>query len=142
VGPVTSIWTMAREGVISGGRDGIVIVWDRTLTELKRFDIRKLPSTKQISSNIALPCGVQSVCMRENQILVATTSGALVVFASDSESDSTVNESDTNSVITGHFKGETWGLARHPFKQEFVSFFVFLFFLFFCFCCPIYRPID
>ena len=44
VGPVTSIWTMAREGVISGGRDGVVIVWDRTLTELKRFDITTLSS--------------------------------------------------------------------------------------------------
>ena len=118
VGPVTSIWTMAREGVISGGRDGIVIVWDRTLTELKRFDISKLPSAPTAGPDIILPCGVQSVCMRENQILVATASAALIVFASD---DQNVNESDTNSVITGHFRGETWGLARHPFKAEFVT---------------------
>jgi microtubule-associated protein-like 6 len=117
-GPVTSIWTMAREGVISGGRDGIVIVWDRTLTELKRFDIKALPSAPRAGLNTILPCGVQSICCRENQILVATESAALIVFSSD---DTNVNESDTNSVITGHFKGETWGLARHPSKAEFVT---------------------
>lgn len=116
-GPVTSIWTMAREGVISGGRDGIVIIWDRTLTELKRFDIKTLPSSPRAGPTV-LPCGVQSVCVRENQILVATNGASLIVFSSD---DEIVNESDTNSVITGHFSGETWGLARHPSKAEFVT---------------------
>ena len=116
-GPVTSIWTMAREGVISGGRDGIVIIWDRTLTELKRFDIKTLPSSPRAGPTV-LPCGVQSVCVSENQILVATNGASLIVFSSD---DEIVNESDTNSVITGHFSGETWGLARHPSKAEFVT---------------------
>ena len=122
VGPVTAIWTMAREGVISGGRDGIVIVWDRTLTELKRFDISKLPSAPRAISPkgdmVALPCGIQSVCASENQILVATESASIIVFAVD---DINVSESNTSSVITGHFRGETWGLARHPSKAEFVT---------------------
>merc|ERR1711871_480849 len=126
-GPVTSIWTMAREGVVSGGRDGVVIVWDRTLTQLKRFNIAKLKGSApmaRLGSNpggrerVVLPCGIQSICMRDNQILAATNSGALITFSSDNED---VSESDTNKVIEGHFKGETWGLARHPNKDEFVT---------------------
>jgi microtubule-associated protein-like 6 len=126
-GPVTSIWTMAREGVVSGGRDGIVIVWDRTLTQLKRFNIATLKGSAPIAKlgsnlggreRVVLPCGIQSICARDNQILVATKSGALITFSSDNED---VSESDTNRVIEGHFVGETWGLARHPSKDEFVT---------------------
>jgi microtubule-associated protein-like 6 len=126
-GPVTSIWTMAREGVVSGGRDGVVIIWDRTLTQLKRFPIATLKGSAPIAKlgsnlggreRVVLPCGIQSICMRDNQILVATQSGTLITFSSDNEK---VNESDTNRVIEGHFVGETWGLARHPTGDEFVT---------------------
>ena len=53
------------QGIVSGGKDGKVILWDRCLEVLNVFDMNKV-QPKPFSS-----C-VRSVCMRDGKVLVGT----------------------------------------------------------------------
>ena len=120
---------MDAQGVVSGGKDGVIIIWNRHLEQNKKFDI-KMSIRKPVNP------GIRSVCVREGKILLGTLGCEIFELdISENENDASLNAKCITQVSTfsnpfvqqfltsakGHCKGELWGLGVHPANQEFVS---------------------
>ena len=97
----------AGRGIITGGSDGIVIVWNSEL--IKDVVIN-------IADNKALNCyvpKVRSVCEgAEGNILVGVRSGEIIE----------INQNKVRVLLRSHYKGELKGLAIHPKQPKFITF--------------------
>ena len=104
---VDSVWSRdANKGFLSGGSDGVVIVWGPTFNQLH---------TINIAGNKAINClmpRVRSVCESpEGNILVGTRSGEIIEFRQDKP----------RILMRSHFKDDLWGLAINPKKPEYAT---------------------
>lgn len=96
------------KGFISGGGDGLIIIWNANFVQEKTYDI-KLPEIKSLIPK------VRSVWEHKSneKILVGTRGGEIMEFGSDQK----------KPVIhmRSHCDGELWGLTPHPSKAEFIT---------------------
>jgi len=107
-GNINAIWTRkTQQGIITGGNDGLIIVWDQSIKKVAQLDL-KMPAI-----NSMLP-KVRSVCEGPNgNILVGTRGGEIVEFVGNTP----------KVLMRGHYDQELWGLAVHsnPKKNEFFT---------------------
>jgi WD40 repeat protein len=86
-------------GLVSGGKDGLVILWSESLVMQRQFDLATFSST-------ALNTEVRSVCCTEQKILIGLYSSEIVELDLATGKD--------KGLLCGHFGGELWGLDNHP----------------------------
>jgi WD40 repeat protein len=98
---VNSLYTCTdvTAAFVSGGADGLVILWNSGLDPLKTFDLLTLASPP-------LEPEVRSVCALQGCLLIGTKSSEII------ELNIVTGETDTH--VKGHFKDELWGLSCHP----------------------------
>ena len=109
------------DGVLSGGKDGKVILWDRTLTPLLKCDLSTLDNKTGPVPRGPLACAVHSVRADQGKILLGVKSAEIFQVPFDISEASDMSSSSISRVLQGHFLGETWGLATHPTLTEFVT---------------------
>lgn len=120
---VNAVWSNPTgEIVLSGGRDGNVIVWacdGESLTKLQSFLIFGYSQGVELPTP-APPPPIRSVCLSPDgrRIAVGTQTCEIVEFTKESNVPFVENPTDTNikafSIVVGHFKDELWGLAVRP----------------------------
>ena len=100
-----------KNGIITGGNDGVLITWDKMYKQLKKVDM---------SGFSQFPTGVRSLDLNPAQTI------ALVGTKSSEIMEVDINGGKKMStLIHGHFEGkpkaELWGCAVHPSKDEFAT---------------------
>lgn len=102
-----AIWTRTAEtGFITGGNDGLVIIWNGSFEQVNTLNI------KDTSINSYIP-KVRSVCENAagTKILVGTRGGEIIEFTGK------------KSVmhLKSHCQDELWGLSCHPNEEQFYT---------------------
>lgn len=107
---LTTIWVRKNnKGFVTGGNDGVVVIWDGALNKITSIDIKNLgEQINLMSTKIRAVCedltGTIAIGTRGGEILEAKTDGMM------------------NLVNRGHYNKKVCGLAPHPFQNEFVTF--------------------
>eukprot|EP00949_MAST-11_sp_MAST-11-sp1_P004459 g4459.t1 len=98
---IASMHAIDCEKLVTGSRDGVVKVWDRTLECIRTFDL------KQAAPN-SLVMQIRAVRFNSalTKVVVGTAACELYEICYTSGS--------TTLLTEGPCKGETWGLATHP----------------------------
>ena len=98
---INAIWSDFSDGfLLTGGKDGKVIAWDKLSETSLQRNIRQLNS-----GTTSAP--VRSIC-KTNRGVVLVGTQTCDIF----EYSSTGN--DSRHLVSGHFKDELWGLAVRP----------------------------
>jgi WD40 repeat protein len=95
---VNSLATFGN-GLVSGGKDGLVILWSESLVKQRQFSVADF-STKAINFE------VRSVSCKAQKIVIGLYSSEIV------ELD--LATGDDKFLLGGHYGGELWGLDNHP----------------------------
>lgn len=104
-GAVNAIWTRKSRGVITGGNDGLINIWDHNIKKTHTIDI----TIAEIGS---LMPKVRSLCENaKGSILVGTRGGEIIEF----------NNNQPKVLMRGHFDDELWGLSVHPKRNEYIT---------------------
>lgn len=106
-GSVNAIWSRkTQKGVITGGNDGNINIWDHTLKKIQTIVVAKNPTIKSLNPR------VRSVCENSNgNILVGLRGGEIVEFV----------KNEPKVLMRGHFDDELWGLCVHPSKNSYIT---------------------
>jgi len=101
------VYAMAKDGsgLITGGKDGFVVLWDSALRKTKTFsilDVHPLPVSSAIHSVCTDPLGMK--------MLVGTKSGDVFEMVKDTAASILLNES--------HAAKELHALATHPVNPD------------------------
>lgn len=110
-GPIYTFFRVPKKGLVSGGRDGIVKIWNLSLEMQRGFDISKL-KTKPIKEDI------RSVCWDPSQRRILVGTKGSEIFELDAKSGKNVND---GALICGHMRWELHGLSTHPTRQEYCT---------------------
>ena len=97
-------------GVVTGGKDGFVKIWSRDLAPVSEFDMAATGSIRPLIRSVAMAPGGK-------KILVGTI--ASEVWEINARNGMSIH--DDGALINGHFKGELWGLATHPTRDEYAT---------------------
>ncbi|CAG9325772.1 unnamed protein product [Blepharisma stoltei] len=92
------VWalTVVEGQLLSGGSDGVIIVWDQNMMQSQSVSI----------DAYALNPGVRSLDINSaGTVLVGTRSAEILEIR---------NWQEVESLGSGHYDGELWGLAMHP----------------------------
>ena len=108
--------------IISGSKDGSIIIWEPGLKSVtNRISMKDIVGEGGLHSSI-----VRAISPSENlgKILVGTQSSSIYEI-SLAKIDGKGVQAQENSAATllssGHHKGETWGLSCHPTKREYCT---------------------
>lgn len=106
-GACNAIWSRkADKGFITGGNDGLVIIWSENFEQISTLNI------KDPSINSYIP-KVRSICENNDgkKILVGTRGGEIIEFTGK------------KSVmhLKSHCQDELWGLSCHPSQDQFYT---------------------
>eukprot|EP00698_Gefionella_okellyi_P011914 TRINITY_DN3177_c0_g1_i1.p1 TRINITY_DN3177_c0_g1~~TRINITY_DN3177_c0_g1_i1.p1 ORF type:complete len:1137 (-),score=303.33 TRINITY_DN3177_c0_g1_i1:786-4136(-) len=102
-GAVFAIYT-DEQGVITGGKDGVLRLWDRSLNTVEHeFPLPQTPGNDNV---------IRSLHRRGNMIAIGTRSNQLLEFNQETQ--------QFRVLIEGH-TAEVWGLATHPNSNLFVT---------------------
>eukprot|EP01022_Parablepharisma_sp_SALTPOND_P009431 TRINITY_DN1391_c0_g1_i1.p1 TRINITY_DN1391_c0_g1~~TRINITY_DN1391_c0_g1_i1.p1 ORF type:complete len:2151 (-),score=139.11 TRINITY_DN1391_c0_g1_i1:21-6473(-) len=110
-GSVNAIWPRPNlAGIITGGNDGAIKIWDQCLNELKSISLAGVTGLSTIPK-------IRSVCENvEGKILIGTRSGDIIEIVKE-KPEVLVPEVHVRS----HYREKTLGLAVHPKKLEFAT---------------------
>lgn len=114
-GPIHAIHVShAGDQMVTGGKDGLVKLWNQSLDCIKEFSVDAvLPVSQPTISH-----RVRSVCFsRDDQFLLVGTRGA-EIFEIRISNASMVG---SRPILQAHGYRELHGLATHPVKEEFVT---------------------
>lgn len=101
----------AAAALVSGGKDGKVILWDQELNALKI--LTDLVDAIPASMHPILDPAVRSVCVRGGNVLVGTGASEIYEYS--------VVENKLTPLLEAHHRGELWGVATHPRKGQFAT---------------------
>ena len=88
-------------GFLTGGGDGIVIIWDNKLNQVNKINIK----TNEVNS---MNYKIRSVCTNdEGDVLIGTRGGEILE----------IQDNKPRVCLRGHFDGELWGLCVHQKKD-------------------------
>ena len=118
--PVLCIQYSTVDGcLVTGGKDGLVKTWDPSLKEVGQpLDLAEDLDGDGQADNGSLDTTVTSVLLMGNRLLVATKGSE--VFEAIMPSKPTARLILTR-ISSGHHHGELYGLAMHPYLDEFVT---------------------
>jgi microtubule-associated protein-like 6 len=105
----TSIYTRKNEknkGLITGGADGLIIIWDTGYKKVGQFDIKTAPLVMSMNPKIRAVCEDS-----KGTIAVGTRGGEIIEFSNN----------QAKVVMRGHFDDELWGLAINQNGKEFAT---------------------
>ncbi|CAH1792746.1 unnamed protein product [Owenia fusiformis] len=109
-GPCFAMHSLDK-GFVTGGKDGMVALWDETFERcLKTYAIKRsslTPGTRGVLVQ-ELPA-VRAIILGHGHILVGTKNSEVL------EID---KSGPINILIQGHKEGECWGLATHPSEPQ------------------------
>jgi microtubule-associated protein-like 6 len=84
-----------KKGIITGGRDGVILVWDNMMKQIQKHDLREF---RFYSPRVV------AICEDKNgKIAIGTRSSEIAEII----------VSKHKTVIKGHWDGELWGLTIH-----------------------------
>ena len=115
--------------LLSGGKNGSVVVWNSELQKVHSFQVADIVSESSISPLIARQIQSIHCATREDEslvILCGTRGCDVLEIACEKNSDGTYEScvllsSNGGVDIRGHCNDELWGIACHPTKPEFVT---------------------
>ena len=88
-------------GFLTGGGDGMVLIWDNKLNIINKVNIK----TKEINS---MNTRIRSICTNdEGDLLIGTRGGEIIE----------IQDNQPKICLRGHFDGELWGLCTDPKKD-------------------------
>ncbi|KAG5190289.1 quinon protein alcohol dehydrogenase-like superfamily [Tribonema minus] len=87
--------------LVTGGRDGRVLIWDDQLQHMHAFDLSAATGV-----DAPLKAEVRSVAAKGGKILVGTGGSEVMEIA--------IASGTARKLLQAHYQGEMWGLAPHP----------------------------
>jgi WD40 repeat protein len=106
--------SLPGDQLVSGGKDGLIKIWNSSLDCIKELAVDSILPTSQPS----ISPRVRSVCFsKDSQFLLVGTRGA-EIFEVRINNSSLVG---TKPLMQSHGCRELYGLAAHPTKDEFIT---------------------
>ena len=94
------VWALCsnQDELLTGGSEGTIAVWNPKFEQVRSVSIE----------DYSLCAGIRSIDVNPSGSILLGTRGAEIIEIKNWE--------DVENISTGHFNGELWGLAVHPFQ--------------------------